>query len=124
MKCVCLPEKVVESSSLEIFKSHLDVVLGNLLWVSLLELEVAPDGLQRGPFQPQQFCDSQCCQDRGEIPGLPGLSFHSLHCVYTTHRVASKNALLVNARVHPFIWGSTHQYPKATTALERGDLCW
>ena len=32
-----LPREVVESPSLEIFKSHLDTVLGNRLWVTLLE---------------------------------------------------------------------------------------
>lgn len=37
-------------SSLEIFKSHLHVVLGAVLWVSLLEQGVGPDGA-RGPFQ-------------------------------------------------------------------------
>ena len=31
-----LPREVVKSSSLEIFKSHVDMVLDNLLWVALL----------------------------------------------------------------------------------------
>lgn len=44
-----LPREVVESPSLEIFKIHLSMVLGNLLYVSLLEQGVGPDGLQR-PF--------------------------------------------------------------------------
>ena len=32
-----LSREVVESPSLEIFKSHLDMVLGSWLWVALLE---------------------------------------------------------------------------------------
>ena len=32
-----LSREFVESSDMETFKSHLDMVLGNLLWVSLLE---------------------------------------------------------------------------------------
>lgn len=35
------------SPSLEIFKRHLDMVLGKQLYVSLLEQGVRPDGLQR-----------------------------------------------------------------------------
>ena len=31
-----LPREAVESPSLEIFKTHLDVILCNLLWVTLL----------------------------------------------------------------------------------------
>lgn len=34
-------------SSLEIFKSHLDAMLGNLLWVSQFEQGVGPDDLQQ-----------------------------------------------------------------------------
>ena len=34
-----LPREVVESPSLEIFKTHLDKVLGSLLWVTLLRQE-------------------------------------------------------------------------------------
>ncbi|KAK4818686.1 hypothetical protein QYF61_017907 [Mycteria americana] len=41
-----LPREVVESPSLEIFKSRLDTVLGNQLWVALLEQEVGADDLQ------------------------------------------------------------------------------
>jgi len=40
-------------SSLEIFKSLLDMVLGNLLWVSLLEQVIT-----RRLFSPQPFCVS------------------------------------------------------------------
>ena len=32
-----LPRETVESPSLEIFKSHLDTILGNMLWVTLPE---------------------------------------------------------------------------------------
>ena len=34
-----LPREVVESPSLEIFKTHLDKVLCSLLWVTLLQQE-------------------------------------------------------------------------------------
>lgn len=40
-------------SSLEIFRSHLDVILYTLLWVG-------PSG-SRGPFPPQLFWDSRAC---------------------------------------------------------------
>ena len=40
-------------SSLGMFRSHLAMGLGPLLWVSLLE-----QGWARGPWQPQLFCDS------------------------------------------------------------------
>jgi len=42
-----LPRDPVESPSLEIFKSHLDMVLGSLLWVTLLEQGAGQDDLQR-----------------------------------------------------------------------------
>jgi len=46
--------EVVESPSLVIFKSHLDVVLGTLLWVSLLK-----QGLeQQDPEVPSYFYHS------------------------------------------------------------------
>lgn len=41
-----MPRKVAESPSLKIFKSYLDVVLGNLLLVALLEQGIAPSNLQ------------------------------------------------------------------------------
>jgi len=40
----------VESPSLEIFKSHLDVVPGNQLWVTLLEQGVGAGDLHRSPL--------------------------------------------------------------------------
>jgi len=42
-----LPREVVESPALEIFKPHLDKVLCNLLWVTLLWQGVGPDDPQR-----------------------------------------------------------------------------
>jgi len=47
-----LLRKVVESPSLEIFKSYLHTVLGNWLCVALLDQVTS-----RGRFQPQAFCD-------------------------------------------------------------------
>lgn len=35
-----LPRQLVESPSLEIFKSHLDVIMGKLLWVAWIEYEL------------------------------------------------------------------------------------
>lgn len=43
----CWPRADLESRSLEIFKDCLDMVLGNLLWVSVLEHGVGLDFLQR-----------------------------------------------------------------------------
>jgi len=45
-----LPREAVESPSLEIFKSHLDVVPGNQLWVTLLEQGVGAGDLHRSPL--------------------------------------------------------------------------
>jgi len=42
-----LPREFVESPSLEIFKTHLDVVLCSLLWVTLLWQGVGLDDPQR-----------------------------------------------------------------------------
>ena len=44
---VFINDWVVESPSLEILQSHLDMVLGNWLSVALLEQGVGPDDLQR-----------------------------------------------------------------------------
>lgn len=54
-----LPRKVVESSSLKIFK-HQDRDLGNLLWVYLLEQGFGRDGLKRSllTLTIHWFCDS------------------------------------------------------------------
>lgn len=41
------PRGVVESPPLKIFQSYLDMVLGNLFWVALLEQRVGPDDPQR-----------------------------------------------------------------------------
>jgi len=46
-----LPREAVESPSLEIFKTLLDVVLCSLLWVTLLQ-EGGGWVTHRGPFQP------------------------------------------------------------------------
>jgi len=41
---------------LEVFKSHLDTVLGN--WLQVILLEVLDQMTSRGPFQPQPLYDS------------------------------------------------------------------
>jgi len=46
-----LPRRVVESPSLEIFKTFLDAFLCNLLW------ENTSRGISRGPFHPLDVCD-------------------------------------------------------------------
>lgn len=51
---IWLPRQVVESPTSEIFKSHPDRVLGNLLWVAVGLDKMIP----RRPFQAQPFCDS------------------------------------------------------------------
>lgn len=42
-----LPKEVVESPSLETFKSHLNIVWGNWIYVALLEQADGSDNLQR-----------------------------------------------------------------------------
>lgn len=53
-----LPRELVESHSLEILKSQLDMVLGNQLQVTLLEQEGLDQMISRGSFQPQPFCEN------------------------------------------------------------------
>lgn len=42
----------------DIFKSHLDTVLGNCLYMEKLGQEVLEQMTSRGPYQHQPFCDS------------------------------------------------------------------
>jgi len=51
--------EVVESPSLEIFESCLDMVLGSRLWETLLEQGLGPDDLQR--FLPASTFLWSCC---------------------------------------------------------------
>jgi len=53
-----LPREVVESPSLEIFQTRLDVVLCSLLWVTLLRQGVGLDDPQRSLPAPNLLCDS------------------------------------------------------------------
>lgn len=53
-----LPRKAVESPFLEILKTCLDVILCNVLKVTLLEQGGWARRFHRGPFQPQALCDS------------------------------------------------------------------
>lgn len=55
-----LSREVLESPSLEIFKNQLDVVLGSLCWVALLDKGL-DQMVSRGPFPPQPFCDFVTC---------------------------------------------------------------
>jgi len=55
-----LPREVVESPSLEIFKTRLDKVLCSLLWVTLLRQGVGLGGPQRRVLPTptmQRFCE-------------------------------------------------------------------
>ena len=56
-----LTREVVESPSLEIFKTRLDKVLCSLLWVTLLGQGGWTGWPTEGPFQPLIFCDSVIC---------------------------------------------------------------
>ena len=60
--------EVVEFPPLEISKRQLDVVLGNLLWVALLEQGVG-QMTSRGPFQPQPLWDSVMTNGRSTRAG-------------------------------------------------------
>lgn len=51
--CHRLPREFVESSSMEIFKSRVDMVLCNARWPCLSQDQVT----STGPFQHQPFCD-------------------------------------------------------------------
>ncbi|KAK4817897.1 hypothetical protein QYF61_002281, partial [Mycteria americana] len=58
-----LPEKTVESLSLEILKSRLDIILSNQLWVALLDQGGWQGDLQRTAFVIfSQFCFSHLSQ--------------------------------------------------------------
>ena len=53
-----LPRVVVESPSLETFKTRLDTALRPLLWVCLLQAGGLDKMISRGPFHPLPFCES------------------------------------------------------------------
>lgn len=53
-----LPRMVMKSPPSEMLKSYLDMVLGSLVKMALLELEVGPDDLQRS-LPSQTFCHSE-----------------------------------------------------------------
>jgi len=78
-----LPREVVESPSLEIFQTRLDVVLCSLLWVTLLWQESWDYMTDRGPFQPLTFCDSpgQYSPSMGDLHGktVPWLGLNPTH---------------------------------------------
>ena len=53
-----LPREVVDSPSLEIFKTHLETYLCSLLLGACCAGGL-DSMISRGPFQPLQFCDSE-----------------------------------------------------------------
>ena len=51
-------QQAMGSLSSEILKSCLDMILGNRLYMDLLEQGLLDQTTSKGPFQPQPFCDS------------------------------------------------------------------
>jgi len=72
-----LPREVVDSPSLEIFKTRLDEFLCSLLWVTLLQQGLGLDDPQRSlPTLP--FCDSQ----ESKLFSLSLFPLTSFPCLY------------------------------------------
>ena len=82
-----LPLEVVESPSLQMLRTHLDMALGNLLPVTLLEHMVGLDGLQRSlPASPMLWKGREERTPLGNKPCLLVWEGGSLSCAQDVTR--------------------------------------
>lgn len=58
-----LPTEAEGSLTLKLFKSCLDMILGNLLWMALLEQGALDQMTSRNPLQHKPSCDQDSQQD-------------------------------------------------------------
>ena len=96
-----LPRQVVDSPSLEIFKTRLDKVLCSLLWVTLLQQGVGLDDPQRCLPTPNMlwFCGKKMTIDLLES------FFKSCHCYKLLGLSARKIPLVIYTLSHTEVFG-------------------